>query len=142
MTQLDPRSAIAVPLLAQGRVLGALTFAWSESGRRYDESDTMLAEELGRRAALAIENARLYRAELESQRRIGFLVEASDVLASSLDYDETLNALARLAVPRLGDWCVIYILGPGGVFERPPVDHAGGRPDIIRSILEAHPLLP
>ena len=142
MTRLDPRSAIAVPLLAQGRVLGALTLAWSESGRRYDESDMMLAEELGRRAALAIENARLYRRELEAQRRIGFLVEASDVLASSLDYDETLNALARLAVPRLGDWCVIYIAGPGGAIERRAVEHAGGRQDIIRSILEAHPILP
>jgi light-regulated signal transduction histidine kinase (bacteriophytochrome) len=42
-------------------VLGALTFARSESGRRYDETDSVLAEELGHRAALAIENARLYR---------------------------------------------------------------------------------
>jgi PAS domain S-box-containing protein len=142
MTQLDPRSAIAVPLVAQGRVLGALTFAWSESGRHYDESHTMLAEELGRRAALAIENARLYRRELEAQRRIAFLVEASDVLARSLDYDETLNTLARLAVPRLGDWCVIYIVGPGGTIERRAVEHAGGRQDTIRAILEAHPILP
>ncbi|HEX3057612.1 MAG TPA: ATP-binding protein [Gaiellaceae bacterium] len=142
MTQLDPRSAMAVPLIAHGRVLGALTFAWSESGRRYDHSDTVLAEELGHRAALAIENARLYRSELEAQRRIAFLVEASDVLASSLDYDETLTALARLAVPRLGDWCVIYIVGPGGVIERRAVEHAGGRQDFIRSVLEAHPIRP
>jgi PAS domain S-box-containing protein len=142
MTQLDPRSAMAVPLVAHGRVLGALTFAWSESGRRYDESDTVLAEELGNRAALAIENARLYRSELAAQRRVAFLVEASDVLASSLDYDETLTALARLAVPRLGDWCVIYIVGPGGAIERRAVEHAGGRQDFIRSVLEAHPLRP
>jgi len=142
MKQLDPRSAIAVALVAQGRVLGALTFAWSESGRRYEESDALLAEELGRRAAAAIENARLYRSELEAQRRIAFLVEASDVLASSLDYDETLTALARLAVPRLGDWCVIYIVGPGNVIERRAVEHAGGRQEFIRSVLEAHPILP
>jgi signal transduction histidine kinase len=142
MEQLDPRSTIAVPLTVHGRVLGALTFAWSESGRHYDESDTALAEELGRRAAMAIENARLYRSELEVQRRIAFVVEASDVLASSLDYDETLNSLARLAVPRLGDWCVIYIVGPGGAIERKAVEHAGGRQDIIRAILEAHPIRP
>ncbi|MGH2999182.1 MAG: GAF domain-containing protein, partial [Gaiellaceae bacterium] len=142
MTQLDPQSAMAVPLVARGRTLGALTFAWSESGRRYEESDTMLAEELGRRAALAIENARLYRSELEAQERIGFIVEASDVLASSLDYDETLNALARLAVPRLADWCVIYIVGPGGSIERRAVEHAGGRQDVVRAILEAHPIRP
>ncbi len=142
MSQLDPQSAMAVPLIAQGRVLGALTFAWSESGRRYGESDAVLAEELGRRAALAIENARLYRSELDAQRRIGFIVEASDVLASSLDYDETLHALARLAVPRLADWCVIYIVGPGGSIERRAVEHAGGRQDVVRAILEAHPIRP
>ena len=142
MRELDPRSAIAVALVAHGRVLGALTFAWSESGRRYEESDAILAEELGSRAALAIVNAQLYRSELDVQRRIGFIVEASDVLASSLDYDETLNALARLAVPRLGDWCVIYIVGPGGSIERRAVEHAGGRQDVVRAILESHPLRP
>jgi PAS domain S-box-containing protein len=142
MTQLDPRSAMAVPLIAQGRVLGALTFAWSESGHRYDDSDTVLAEELGRRAAVAIDNARLFRSELEAQRRIAFLVEASDVLASSLDYDETLTTLARLAVPRLGDWCVIYIVGPDGTIGRRAVEHAGGRQDVIRAVLEAHPIRP
>jgi PAS domain S-box-containing protein len=142
MEKLDPHSAIAVALVAHGRVLGALTFAWSESGRAYEEADVVLAEELGSRAALAIENARLYRSELDVQRRIGFIIEASDVLASSLDYDETLSALARLAVPRLGDWCVIYIVGPGGSIERRAVEHAGGRQDVVRSILEAHPIQP
>ena len=142
MSELDPHSAMAVPLTAQGRLLGALTFAWSESGRRYQESDAVLAEELGRRAALAIENARLYQSELDAQRRIAFIVEASDVLASSLDYEETLNALARLAVPRLCDWCVIYIVGPGGSIERRAVEHAGGRQQVVRAILEAHPIRP
>ena len=142
VSELDPHSAIAVPLASQGKVLGALTFAWSAPGRRYEESDVVLAEELGRRAALAIVNARLYRSELEVQRRIAFIVEASDVLTSSLDFDETLSALARLAVPRLGDWCVIYIVGPGGAIERRAVEHAGGRQDVVRAVLEAHPILP
>src|SRR5262249_4052779 len=61
MSGLDPKSAVAVPLIARGRALGALTFAWSESGRRYEDVDITLAEELARRAALAIDNARLYR---------------------------------------------------------------------------------
>jgi PAS domain S-box-containing protein len=145
MTKLDPRSAIAVSLVARDRVLGALTFAWSESGRRYTEADVTLAEELGRRAALAIDNSRLYRSVSgarataeDAQRRFGFLVEASDVLASSLDYDETLGTLARLAVPRLGDWCVIYIVTEDGTIERAAVEHAGGRQDVVRAILSAH----
>jgi PAS domain S-box-containing protein len=69
LSSLDPSSAIAVPLLGREGVLGALTFAWSESGRRYDEAGVRLAEELARRAASAIENARLY-GELEQRAEV------------------------------------------------------------------------
>jgi PAS domain S-box-containing protein len=64
---LDLVSYLTVPLTARGRAVGALTFATSESGRRYSNADLLLAEELGRRAGLAIENARLY--SLEHQAR-------------------------------------------------------------------------
>ncbi len=57
---LGVRSVICAPLLARGRTLGAITLATAESGRRYTESDLALAEELGRRAGLALDNARLY----------------------------------------------------------------------------------
>jgi PAS domain S-box-containing protein len=56
-------SAIAVPMIAGGRSVGVITFATAESGRRYDARDLELAQELAHRAALAVENARLYRAE-------------------------------------------------------------------------------
>jgi len=54
------RSAIIVPMRARGRTLGALTFATGPSGRRFDEQDLALAEELARRCATAIDNARLF----------------------------------------------------------------------------------
>jgi PAS domain S-box-containing protein len=54
------RSAIIVPMKARGRTLGALTFATGPSGRRFDEQDLALAEELARRCATAIDNARLF----------------------------------------------------------------------------------
>ena len=57
--ELAPRSRIVVPLKARGRVLGALSFMLVE-GRGYTPEDLLLAEELGRRCALAIDNARLY----------------------------------------------------------------------------------
>ena len=57
---LGLRSTIVVPLVARGRTLGALTFLAAESGRRYDATDLATAEELARRAALAVDNARLY----------------------------------------------------------------------------------
>jgi PAS domain S-box-containing protein len=61
------RSAIVVPLVAHDRTLGALTLIAAESGRRYGHADLALALELARRAALAVDNARLHRAELEAR---------------------------------------------------------------------------
>ncbi len=54
------RSAIVVPMVARGRTLGALVLVAAGSGRRYGEADLALAEELAGRAALAVDNARLY----------------------------------------------------------------------------------
>lgn len=58
---LEMHSVLIVPLIARGRTIGALTLVSSQPGRRYDTDDLTLAEELARRAALAIDNARLYR---------------------------------------------------------------------------------
>ena len=52
-----------------------------------------------------------------------FLAEASDVLASSLDYRGTLSNVARLAVPTLADWCAVDVVGEDGVLERLAVEH-------------------
>jgi signal transduction histidine kinase/NO-binding membrane sensor protein with MHYT domain len=59
---LGPKSFMCVPLVARGRAYGALSFAMSDSGRRYTEADLDLACELGRRAATAVDNARLFAA--------------------------------------------------------------------------------
>lgn len=58
---LQLRSSMVVPLTARGRTLGAITLVAAESGRYFDQGDLALAEELGIHAALAIDNARLYR---------------------------------------------------------------------------------
>jgi signal transduction histidine kinase len=65
---LDFSSIIVVPLVARGRTLGALTLCHTESGRRYDDADLALAQDLAQRAALAVDNARLYR-DAESARQ-------------------------------------------------------------------------
>src|SRR5262249_37362483 len=62
-------SYIVVPLSAHDRVFGALSLATGrESGRRYGPSQLAIAEHLGRRAGLAIENARLYREAQDAVR--------------------------------------------------------------------------
>ena len=61
MQQLGFRSAILVPLLSRDKIYGVLTLVMSESGRLFDEKDLDFGVELGRRTALAIENAKLYK---------------------------------------------------------------------------------
>jgi PAS domain S-box-containing protein len=58
--ELGLRSAMIVPLLARDRAIGTVTLASAESGRRFDENDLALAEDLAGRAAVAVDNARLY----------------------------------------------------------------------------------
>ncbi|MFZ0030691.1 MAG: SpoIIE family protein phosphatase [Candidatus Cybelea sp.] len=62
---LAPRSAVTVPLRTRGRTIGSLVAYWSETPRRYTDEDLPLFEELTKRAAVAIENARLYERERE-----------------------------------------------------------------------------
>jgi PAS domain S-box-containing protein len=60
LQELGLASAMVVPLQARGKTLGAITFASENSATRYDERDLKFAEELAHRAALGIDNARLY----------------------------------------------------------------------------------
>lgn len=58
--KLGLRSYLGVPLSVRGKVLGVITFIAAESGRKYQQTDLAMAEDLAHRAAVAIENARLY----------------------------------------------------------------------------------
>lgn len=58
--RLHPRSAMILPLVAQQHILGVITFVLTGPGRRYNTDDLALAEDLTRRASLAVHNARLY----------------------------------------------------------------------------------
>jgi PAS domain S-box-containing protein len=78
LRDLGLRSYMCVPMVARGRVLGTMTFVQAESGRVYDEVDLALAQDLGRRAAVSIDNAELFR---QAEER----AEAARVLAAIAD---------------------------------------------------------
>ncbi|MBI4408180.1 MAG: PAS domain S-box protein [Gemmatimonadetes bacterium] len=68
LRRLEIGCFLVVPLLARGRMFGAMTLVCSRAQRSLDERDVALAEELARRAAFAIDNARLYREALQAVR--------------------------------------------------------------------------
>ena len=98
-------SYLAVPLVLGQQTIGAVTFAFSESGRVHTASDVSLAEELARRAAVAVENARLY-AETEARAQAAqalefvgdgvFLVGADGVIRLWNPAAERITGLASL----------------------------------------------
>jgi PAS domain S-box-containing protein len=76
--ELGFTSYMCVPLTARGRLLGVISFVAAESGRHYGAEDLALAEELGRRAGTAIENAQLYRAAEERAQAARVLETVGD----------------------------------------------------------------
>jgi signal transduction histidine kinase len=78
---LGPRSSLVVPLAARGRIVGALALVTTgDSERRYNEDDLLLAETLAGRAALMVDNARLYQEAREA-------VEARDDMVAIVSHD-------------------------------------------------------
>lgn len=115
LRDLGLRAALIAPVTAGGVVLGNLCFGNARFGRRYRQADLAMAEDLGRRLAIAMENARLYRAAQAAEARNRFLAEVTEELATSLDYLQTLEQVARLAVPTIADMAAVYRLEPEGV---------------------------
>ncbi|MEV4435989.1 SpoIIE family protein phosphatase [Streptomyces sp. NPDC049555] len=103
------RSVVTVPLKVEGRLTGSLGVA-AEAPRRYGNEEALRLQFAADRIALAVESARL--GELERLRRgsLSFLVEASDLLAGTLDRDQTLALMAQMTVPTLATWCAVYTI--------------------------------
>ena len=76
---LDAVSYIVVPLEARGRLLGTISLGTGESGRRFGAADLELAHEIARRAALAFDNALLFRAAQESYAQLDTMLRSAPV---------------------------------------------------------------
>jgi GAF domain-containing protein/CheY-like chemotaxis protein/anti-sigma regulatory factor (Ser/Thr protein kinase) len=90
------RSGLALPLVIQGRVIGALAVG-DRAGRVFDADAVRVAQAFADQAALALENARLYQESLEQRRSLATLVELTQRLTRGLDLDSVLGSIAAAA---------------------------------------------
>jgi len=128
-------AAIGFPMRVGSQILGVLEFFGHEI-QDPDDGLLRLLDGIGGQIGLVVARRRAeeQRAELlakerearaeaeEANERLGFLAEASMLLATSLDYQRTLAELVRLSVPRLADWCAVELM-EGGVLKQIEVAH-------------------
>jgi signal transduction histidine kinase/CheY-like chemotaxis protein len=110
------------PLVHGGRVIGKFMLYYREP-HACDQQEVQLAQTIAGQIAFGIARVR---AELELKReheRLSFLARASEALASSLDYQTTLEHVAELVVRELADWCAIDLREEDGQIHRMAVRH-------------------
>lgn len=109
------RSLVVVPVVMEGRVIGALG-AGSDHDDGFSDDDAALLQRIANSLAPAADRARLRTSEQERRGWLSFLAETGDLLVGSLDPDMTMAITGQVVVPRLADWCAVYL------------DDARGRP--------------
>jgi len=140
LRRIATRSVIAVPLIAPGHTYGALALGTTESERRFGREDLQLAEELGRRAALAIDNARLYQAvdtamrqKAEALALLDTLLAAAPVGLGLLDREFRFERLNEALAEMIG-YSFENILGRSVADVLPELWNTLG--PMLRSVLE------
>lgn len=104
----DGRSGYAMPLAVGDRTVGILSLTYVD-GELTDETQIAFVESLADLLASALRRGQLAASDAEKQETLSFLSEATGTMISASDPAEVLERLVRLAVPRLGDWCTVYL---------------------------------
>jgi len=110
---------LTVPLVMSRPYRGSLELDASPSS--YAQP---LAALLADRLSLHLENDRLRRADRRRQSWLTFLLEASELLAQSLDVELTMALVPQLVVPRLGRWCAVHTTDEWGRLRLSSASHA------------------
>lgn len=117
-----PGGVVDIPLPLSPPLRGTLRLA------AIPESTALeLAEVAAQRIALAVESEWLRGAERRRQTWLTYLADTSELLGQSLDVGLTVTVIPHVAVPRLGEWCAVYLPGPTGKPRLAAVSHADER---------------
>jgi PAS domain S-box-containing protein len=132
-------SMLSIPLMTDGEATAALAFYY-RTPHVFSDVELETARALGALTTAALRTAELYDAQHRIQQQASFLAQAGEVLASSLNYRQTLGRMATLAVPSIADWCAIDIVNDAGDLDRIAIAHEDPQKVAIgRRISEAFP---
>ena len=139
------RGRVLVAPIRTGEGVEGLIYVDHRDARPFGEGDEAVLMRLADHAAVALRNARLFAGEQAARsgaearaRRTRLVADVSRVLASSSDYESTLDRVARLLVPAEADWCIVHLARRDGSVRRVAVAHAdpahGGLADEMRAL--------
>jgi signal transduction histidine kinase len=102
LVELGIRSAMWVPLVVRDRVVGVLSAGYRDATRRYTPADLNLMRELARRAALAVDNALLYRAVKRAETRQAAIASLGQDALGGARYEDLAQSAAALLAQIMG----------------------------------------
>jgi PAS domain S-box-containing protein len=125
MIRTEGSVAVLVAPIRMGERVEGLIYVDNRTTRAFTERDETILARLADHAAIGLRNAGLFageqaaRGEAEARaQRARLLADVSRALASSLDYEATLDAVAHLVVPDRADWCVVHLARHDGGLRR------------------------
>ena len=134
------RGSLAVlPLVVRQEILGVLLLSFTQQ-RNFDAVDRTYLRSLAGQCAQALQRSTALQEAKRQGDQLAFLAEASEVLSRSLELNATLDTIARLTVPRLTDWCVIYLPDGERLLPVTVVHQDAGMVDFLRRFIERNPL--
>jgi signal transduction histidine kinase len=123
------RSLLVCPMRLGTERAGSLVFYY-RTPHAFSDTEIQTGQALANLAAAALTTAELYEQQQAqrnaaeyARRQAAFLADATAILSRSLDYQHTLAAVARLAVPEIADWCAVDIVNETGQLQRLAVAH-------------------
>lgn len=144
LRELGMHSVVIVPLTARGRTLGALTFVSASAERPLTSEDAVMLREIGRRAGIAVDNARLYReADLANAAKDEFLALLSHELRTPLNAIMGWTHMLRGGLPQEMASHAVEVIGRNARSQKQLVEDlldvariAGGRLDLHRTQID------